>query len=77
MPLNLKGLNSKKLPNIRIEKPTLVLWGIEYSAFCPEILDGLEQYVSKLKIVKFEDATHWLHHEIPHQIHSEIESFIA
>lgn len=77
MPLHEDSNEARKIPNIQIKRPTLVLWGLNDSAFCPEILNGLEQYVRQLKIVQFKHATHWLHHEIPDAINKEIAEFIV
>lgn len=76
MPLHRDSKDAYKIPNIQIKKPTLVLWGLNDSAFCSEILTGLEQYVPQLQIVQFKHATHWLHHEIPDDINKEIAKFI-
>lgn len=66
-----------RLPNIRVEVPTLVLWGDNDAAFAPEVLDGLDTYVKDLRVVRYPSQTHWLHHEHPLNIAKEIEGFIA
>ena len=65
-----------QIPNIRIDVPTLVLWGEQDPAFVPEVLDGLETYVKDLRVIRYPDQTHWLHHEQPGQVSKEIERFI-
>lgn len=65
-----------KIPQIRIEIPTLVLWGEQDKAFVPELLDGLEEYVPDLTVKKFPTATHWLQHEKPEEVNREISAFI-
>ncbi len=71
-----KALSDMKIPNIRINKPTLVLWGEQDKAFVPELLDGLEEYVAELTIQRFADASHWLHHEQAGAVNKAIEEFI-
>lgn len=71
-----KSLSDIKIPNIRVNKPTLVLWGEQDKAFVPELLDGLEEFVPDLTIQRFPDATHWLHHEHPQEVNRAIELFI-
>ncbi|WP_166423762.1 alpha/beta hydrolase [Paraglaciecola sp. 20A4] len=66
-----------KIPNIRIATPTLVLWGEQDEAFVTSILDGIEQYVPDCRIQRFSDATHWLHHEKPHEVNASIAQFLA
>lgn len=68
--------NKEKVPNIRIECPTLVLWGENDNAFSNSILDGLEQYVPKVTIKRFPKATHWLHHEFPEDVNMHLSQFI-
>ncbi|MBU2879252.1 alpha/beta fold hydrolase [Aliiglaciecola lipolytica] len=72
-----KDTQKMKIPNIRINVPTLVLWGIRDLAFVPEILNGLDDYVPNLKVVRFENANHWLHHQYPQQVNEQIERFLG
>ena len=60
---------------LTIEAPTLVLWALDDSALLPGLLDGLEDYVPKLKLVKVPGATHWIVHEQPQRVAAEIEAF--
>lgn len=65
-----------KIPNIRISCPTLILWGEQDQAFVKENIDGVEHYVSDVRIKRFPDASHWLQHELPNEVNSEIEMFL-
>lgn len=65
-----------KIPQIRIEIPTLVLWGEKDKAFVPELLDGLGEFVPDIQIRRFPDASHWLHHEKPEVVNKAINDFI-
>ncbi|TDF41854.1 alpha/beta hydrolase [Alteromonadaceae bacterium M269] len=65
------------IPNIRIHVPTLVLWGEQDQAFVVNVLDDLESYVPELEIIRFPEATHWLHHEIPEKINSAIKQWVS
>lgn len=60
---------------LTIDVPTLVLWALDDSALLPGLLDGLEDYVPKLKLVKVPGATHWIVHEQPQRVAAEIEAF--
>lgn len=70
------SLPKMKIPNIQIKVPTLVLWGLNDKAFVASVLDGLDEYVEQLKVVRFADASHWLHHEQPEAVNREIKGFI-
>lgn len=66
-----------RIPDVQITVPTLVLWGENDPAFVPQVLDGLDYYVSDLRIVHYPSQTHWLHHEQPLNVSKEIEGFLA
>jgi pimeloyl-ACP methyl ester carboxylesterase len=65
-----------KIPNIRIELPTLVIWGENDSAFVIDNLNGLDEWVPSLRICKVPDASHWIHHEQPEYIMSCLSEFL-
>jgi pimeloyl-ACP methyl ester carboxylesterase len=63
--------------NFMVRVPTLVLWGERDTALLTGCLDGLEQCVPELKLVRVPDASHWIVHEKPDLVCSEIASFVA
>ncbi|GEA12955.1 alpha/beta hydrolase [Alteromonas sp. KUL49] len=65
-----------KIPNIRIDVPTLVLWGRQDDAFDECILEGLENYVPQLNVYYHDDATHWVHREQPEWVAEKVARFI-
>ncbi|MGS2722070.1 alpha/beta fold hydrolase [Paraglaciecola aestuariivivens] len=69
------SIDKMKVPNIRIEVDTLVLWGENDQAFVLENLDDLAQYVPNLRVKRFADASHWLHHEWPKRVNNFIADF--
>jgi pimeloyl-ACP methyl ester carboxylesterase len=71
----IKRNSELKIPNIRIYKPTQVLWGLRDTAFVPEVLNGMEQWVEQLEVHVFDDADHWLHHQKPEQIIAFLRQF--
>lgn len=60
------------LTHVRV--PTTVVWGEADTALPPSLLDGLDQYVSTLKVVRLPGATHWLVHEMPERVAREIDA---
>ena len=44
--------------SLRVRVPTLVIWGMRDEALLPGSLDGLDEYVEDLKIVRIADAGH-------------------
>lgn len=49
----------------RINLPTLVIHGMKDVAVLPGVLDGLSEYVSDLKIIRAENASHWVIYDAP------------
>jgi len=44
---------------LRLSVPTLVIWGLSDPAMLPGLLDGLEEYVQDLTVVRINDAGHY------------------
>ena len=61
------GAAALDLPHamLSVHLPTLVLWGLQDSALRPVLLDGLEDFVKPLTVVRVADASHWIVHEQP------------
>jgi pimeloyl-ACP methyl ester carboxylesterase len=47
----------------RIDHPAILLWGDRDPHLVPQLAEGLHGAVSKLKVVRFLNAGHWVHHE--------------
>jgi pimeloyl-ACP methyl ester carboxylesterase len=58
-----------------VRVPTLVIWGERDTALLPGCLEGLEQVVPGVKIVRVPDATHWIARERTDRVIREIEAF--
>ncbi len=64
-----------KIPNIRVDLPTLVLWGVKDTAFVPQVLNNLEQWVKDLTLVEYQQADHWLHLQQPEAVLKKIRNY--
>jgi epoxide hydrolase 4 len=62
---------------VTVKLPTLVIWGENDMALPVELLDGLEDYVPKMRLVRVPGATHWIVHERPALVAAEIELHLA
>ena len=70
-------LLSKHLPLANtIKTETLVMWGMDDTALSYECLDGLDDYVKKLKIIEIPGAGHCVIHERSELVSFEIKNFI-
>jgi pimeloyl-ACP methyl ester carboxylesterase len=73
------GLTEPKIEGVDriIRVPTLVLWGEEDIALTLSLLDGLEDYVPDLKIMKIPGATHWVQNDVPYLVNRYIWDFVG
>ena len=60
-----------------INIPTLVIHGMKDIALTPKILEGLSDYVKDLKIVRVENASHWVMVDEPEVVISSIKEFLG
>jgi epoxide hydrolase 4 len=60
-----------------VRVPTLVLWGERDSALLTGCIDGLDRFVPDLRLLRVPDASHWIVHEKPDLVCSEIEKFVS
>ena len=60
-----------------VRVPTLVLWGEKDRALLPSMLDGMQDVVPGVKVVRVPDATHWVMDEKPDLVNTEIRKFIT
>ena len=62
---------------VTVNVPTLVIWGENDIALPIALVDGLEDYVTDLRLVRVPGATHWIVHERPQQVAEEIERHLS
>jgi pimeloyl-ACP methyl ester carboxylesterase len=58
-----------------VRVPTLVLWGERDRALLTGCIEGLDALVPQLRLVRVPEASHWIVHEQPARVASEIEAF--
>lgn len=59
-----------------INVPTLVIFGMKDIFVLPKVLEGLEDFIKALKIVRIENASHWVMQDDPELVNSSIQSFL-
>ncbi|MBM3570249.1 MAG: alpha/beta hydrolase [Alphaproteobacteria bacterium] len=74
-----RGYRMRKdvLANSRVKVPTLVLWGMRDTALLPRLIEGLEDYVPDLRLVRLDEVTHWVTHQASDRVNREIRAFIG
>jgi pimeloyl-ACP methyl ester carboxylesterase len=73
------ALHTLTLPDaaVTVQVPTTVLWGEDDVALLPGLLDGLERWVPQLTLKRVAGASHWLVHEQPQRVATEIAAMLA
>lgn len=66
-----------RAPFPKVHVPTLVVWGMKDKALLPVQLEGLDALVEDLRIVRVEDAGHFVTWERPEAVMCVIRSFLA
>ena len=61
---------------VRIERPTLVLWGQQDHALLPALTVGLEDHIADLTLIPLPDTSHWVVHEQLARVKQEIAAFM-
>ena len=61
---------------LTVQVPTLVLWGMADPALLPGLLDGLPGWVPQLQLQQVEGASHWIVHELPERVATELQRFL-
>ena len=61
----------------KIEIPTLVIWGEKDVALEVSTLDGTDQYVRDLKIVRLPNASHWVQQDAPEEVAAQVRGFLT
>jgi pimeloyl-ACP methyl ester carboxylesterase len=61
----------------KVKVPTLVVWGMQDTALLPLQLDGLEDLVDDLRIVRLPDAGHFAPWEAASQVAQALTPFLA
>jgi len=69
-----EGWSPPALPKLTI--PTLVIWGLDDLALPPENLEGLEEIIDPLTIVRVPDCGHFVPWEAPEAVNAAMEAFL-
>jgi len=71
-----RGTGVEEWKDGKITVPTLVIHGMRDHAILPVTLEGLEDYVKDLKIIRSATGSHWMMDDKPELIISSIREFI-
>ena len=63
--------------NGHVDVPTLVIWGEQDQALSVKLLDGLDEFVSDLRIERLPDASHWVQADAPEKVNDRLLEFLS
>lgn len=64
-------------PFPKLEMPVLVIWGMKDEALLPCQLDGLEEHIDQLEIIRVADAGHFIPWERPDAVTRAMQRWLA
>jgi len=64
-----------KPDNVHISAPTRILWGVNDIALTPEMASASKDYCDQVELTYYPEATHWLPHDLPDTVTTEILQF--
>jgi pimeloyl-ACP methyl ester carboxylesterase len=73
--MNVPDALLRAFPSVKV--PTLVIWGMKDAALLPIQLDGLDELVDDLAIVRLPDAGHFAPWEAGAEVAAALEPFLA
>ncbi len=59
-----------------VRAPTLLLWGMRDPHLRPQLSEGLEEWVPDLRVVRLQDASHWVPADAPDVVNERITGFL-
>ena len=62
---------------LMVRCPHLLIWGRGDTALLPEATEGLEEFAPDLTRVEFEEADHWICHQIPDKVAQAIKDWMS
>ena len=66
-----------KPEQFKVTVPTQIIWGTGDKALRPVLLDGIETFVTDLRLHKIEGAGHWLARECADEVNTALRRFFA
>lgn len=72
----LRHRHSVDLGDAIVRVPTLVIWGEQDLALDIHLLDGLEQWVPDLEVVRLPHSSHWVQQDTPEEVNAALEEWL-
>ena len=66
-----------KPEDFRIKVPTRIIWGENDMALPKSLLNGIEDVIDDVRIVRIPEGTHWVVHEQPERVNQLLREFLG
>lgn len=60
-----------------IDRPTLLLWGLDDEALSPRLTDGVDEWVPEIEVERVEGASHWVQMDAPDRVNDSLVEFLS
>ncbi len=70
-------LHPEQPKDFNVKIPMILLWGSRDTALLTEMADESMVYCPRGRLIKFPQATHWVHHEEANEVNMRISEFIS
>lgn len=70
------GLETPPERSETTDVPTLLIWGERDSALSTDLTDGLDRWVSNIRVERLPEASHWVQNDAPERVNELLCGFI-
>ncbi|MFH5798736.1 alpha/beta fold hydrolase [Haladaptatus sp. CMAA 1911] len=77
VPAAFRSLLGKERESLDVTVPTMLIWGTEDFALGNELTEGMDRWVSDLRIERLSDASHWVQNDRPERVNGLLTEFLA
>ena len=71
-----RSASSVRKQFVRIECPTLLVWGVRDRYLAPALAEGLDAWVPHLRVERLPRASHWVQHDEPEAVNRLLLEFL-
>jgi pimeloyl-ACP methyl ester carboxylesterase len=69
-------LTGRGLGDLRVDVPTLLLWGEQDDALDVSLTERLGRWVPDLRVERLPEASHWVQFDAPERVSDELLAFL-
>jgi len=62
--------------SMEVTVPTMIIWGMQDAYLLPGMAEASAGYCDECRLEQVDDATHWVHHEVPDRVNRAVLEFL-